>query len=336
MDLRATARYNGGLAQDANALAGLKGQAKSDPQKALKSAAAQFEALFLQQLMKSMRAALPDDGPTDSDATKTYTEMLDAQLAQTLAKKGTGIADMLVNQLAKSLGTKEDASLPASLPLQPARKPLPLDPAAAPRALPKTSAAQPGSMLDAAAGALSNAAAAVTGAASDFVATMRPYAEKAAQALGVPVHYLVAQAGLETGWGKHQPRVVGGAPSHNLFGIKAGADWKGAVAESETTEYVNGKAVRTVQRFRAYATPQEAFADFAQVLGGSGRYAAALKAGTADGYAAQMQRAGYATDPAYGAKLARTIKSVARRDAMTQALLAQERARPADTGTKSV
>ena len=99
MDLRAAARYSTGLAQDANALAGLKGQAKNDPQKALKSAAAQFEALFLQQLMKSMRAALPDDGPTTSDATKTYTEMLDAQLAQTLAKKGTDVVILEVGEI---------------------------------------------------------------------------------------------------------------------------------------------------------------------------------------------------------------------------------------------
>ncbi|MFO1413560.1 MAG: flagellar assembly peptidoglycan hydrolase FlgJ [Burkholderiales bacterium] len=349
MDLRATAQYSGGLAQDAGALAALKGQAKNNPQQALKTAAREFEALFLQQLMKSMRAALPDDGPTDSDATKTYTEMLDAQLAQTLAKKGTGIADMLVMQLSRTVGAKSATEAattpsPSALPLSPARKPMSLTPggvplpATTPPVLPKTSQAQPATSAAAtAAGVLSNAAAAVGNAASDFVAAMKPYAEKAAEALGIPVHYIVAQAGLETGWGKHQPRVANGAPSNNLFGIKAGPEWKGAVAETETTEYVGGKAVKVVQRFRAYASPQEAFADFAQVLAGSGRYSAALTAKSADGYAAHMQRAGYATDPAYGAKLARTIKAVARRDALSQTwAAAQERAPAADTGSKSV
>jgi flagellar protein FlgJ len=321
---------------------GLKGQAKNNPEQALKTAAREFEALFLQQLMKSMRAALPDDGPTNSEATKTYTEMLDVQLAQTLARKGTGIADMLVKQLSRTVGAKSAADAeatppPSSLPLQPASKPLPLAPKGTTGVLPKTSQAQPGSAVATAAGVLSNAAAAVTGAATEFVAAMRPYAEKAAQALGVPVHFIVAQAALETGWGKHQPRVANGAPSNNLFGIKAGGDWKGAVAEAVTTEIIGGKPVRVVQRFRAYASPQEAFADFAQLLASSGRYSAALTAGSADGYAAHMQRAGYATDPAYGSKLARTIKSVTRRDAMSQYMLAtQESPRAADTGTKSV
>lgn len=357
MELRASARYAaGGDALDANALAGLKSQAKANPEQALKAAASQFEALFLQQLMKSMRAAMPQDGPLDSDATRTYSEMLDAQLAQTLAKRGTGIADMLVNQLSRVVGAKAapaeggSTSGASPLPLQPASKPMPLQragkplslyPQSTPAALPKGASAEPAggssSVLATAAVVVSGAANAVTNAAGEFVATMRPYAEKAAEALGVPVHYLLAQAGLETGWGKHQPRTASGGASNNLFGIKAGADWKGAVVEAETTEFVGGKAVRTVQRFRAYDTPQAAFTDFASVLASNGRYSAALRAGNADGYAANMQRAGYATDPAYGAKLARTIKSVTRRDSLSQSLLAAQVRTPAsDKGTKSV
>jgi flagellar protein FlgJ len=84
------------------------------------------------------------------------------------------------------------------------------------------------------------------------------------------------------------------------------------VVEAATTEYVAGKPVRTVERFRAYASPAEAFQDFAALLARGGRYAATLASGTAEGYATQMQRAGYATDPAYADKLARTIRTVAR------------------------
>jgi len=145
-----------------------------------------------------------------------------------------------------------------------------------------------------------------------FVDTMRPYAEMAAQAMGVPVHYLLGQAALETGWGKSQPRTADGAPSHNLFGMKAGANWKGAVVEAMTTEYVDGKAVRTVERFRAYPSPREAFQDFAALLSRSGRYAGVRGTGSAETYATAMQRAGYATDPAYAGKLTRAIEAAAR------------------------
>jgi flagellar protein FlgJ len=151
--------------------------------------------------------------------------------------------------------------------------------------------------------------------------------------MGVPAHYLLAQAALETGWGKSQPRTAEGAPSHNLFGIKAGRNWKGAVVEAMTTEYVAGAAVRTVQRFRAYASPREAFQDFAALLAHSGRYAGVLGSASAEGYAAGMQKAGYATDPAYADKLARAIHTVARHAALAgPPLVAQVSPAPADNG----
>jgi len=325
-----TGNVSRGLAVEASSLADLNRQARMAPDKALRAAASQFEALFLQNLMKSMRAAMPQDGPLDSEESHTYTEMLDAQVAQTLARKGTGIADMLVKQLSHAIGgaaagDKSVLTMPGTptalrMPQDPvARKALavPATPANAgtssspavpnrppPATSPVSSIASPG-------GASAAIASAVT-TAGQFINKMRPYAEMAAQAMGVPAHYLVAQAGLETGWGRSQPRSADGVPSNNLFGIKAGKNWKGAVVEAATTEYVAGKPVRTVERFRAYASPADAFQDFAALLARGGRYAAALASGTAEGYATQMQRAGYATDPAYADKLARTIRTVAR------------------------
>ncbi|HEX3140588.1 MAG TPA: glucosaminidase domain-containing protein, partial [Rhizobacter sp.] len=108
-------------------------------------------------------------------------------------------------------------------------------------------------------------------------------------------------------------RHVDGSPSYNLFGIKAGADWKGAVAEVGTTEYVNGKAQRTTAKFRAYGSYAESFADYASTMKNSPRYAAVVASGAdANGFAKGLQKAGYATDPAYAEKLTRMINTTLR------------------------
>jgi flagellar protein FlgJ len=145
-----------------------------------------------------------------------------------------------------------------------------------------------------------------------FIDRMRPYAEAAARTMGVPAHLLLAQAGLETGWGRAQPRTDQGAASHNLFGIKAGPGWTGAVAAASTTEYVAGALVRTVERFRSYGSYTEAFQDFARLITGNARYAGALT-DPADpaAYARGLQKGGYATDPQYADKLLRAIRMVA-------------------------
>ena len=285
---------SGQLALDANALTGLKAQAKNAPEQALSKAAGQFEALFLQMLLKSMRESLPQDGPLASDTSKTYTGMLDQQLAQTMSKKGLGIADMLVRQLSPMLKrTAEDKSAAAGKPT------------AQPRATtPKATASAPPIATN----------------AQGFIDKLRPHAEAVARAVGVPAQFLLGQAGLETGWGKSQPKSANGASSHNLFGVKAGKSWKGAVVEATTTEYIGGKTVKTVERFRSYASYTEAFQDFAALLRGNQRYANALaSARDAGSYATNMQRAGYATDPQYAAKLAHAIQTVARHSVGTRA-----------------
>jgi flagellar protein FlgJ len=157
------------------------------------------------------------------------------------------------------------------------------------------------------------AAASLPETARSFIERMRPQAEAAAQAAGIPVTFLLAQAALETGWGRHQPRAADGAASHNLFGIKAGTGWQGARTLAATTEYVAGKAVTAVEAFRSYGSYAEAFQDFTRLMRSSPRYSGVLSAtGDGNAYAQKLQQAGYATDPRYGEKLARIIEAIGR------------------------
>lgn len=240
-------------------LDGLRAQAKRDPDGALKDAAKQFEALFMQMLLKSMRDAVPRYDPLASDAGKTYTGMLDAQLAQTLSGKGLGLADLMAKQLSRAKIEKATAEAKAS--------PAP----------------------------------------QGFVDRMLPQAEAASRDTGVPARFILGQAALESGWGR---REIPG--SFNLFGIKAGASWKGATVSATTTEYIDGRPVKKVEKFRAYGSYAEGFQDWARLVGTNPRYADALKAGNdAQAFAQGLARGGYATDPAYAAKLASTIHRIA-------------------------
>ena len=124
---------------------------------------------------------------------------------------------------------------------------------------------------------------------------------------------MVAQAAHESGWGRREIRNADGSSSHNLFGIKAGASWKGKTATVTTTEYVNGQAVKTQAKFRAYDSYAASFADYASMMKSSPRYAKVVaNADTAQGFAQGLQRAGYATDPAYADKLTRVINTTLR------------------------
>ena len=319
------------FALDANALAGLRRQARESPELALSKAAGQFEALFLNMVLKQMRASLPKDGPLDSDTMRTYTSMFDQQIAQHLSSRGIGLRDALERQLAKRIGSG-DATQPASAP------------AVAPKSdATKTSAASSPAHATtpskAGAPAPATTASGVASRIQSFIENLRPHAEKAAAALGVPAQLLIAQAGLETGWGKSQPRNADGSVGHNLFGVKATGKWNGATIAAGTTEFVQGAAVRTVEKFRAYGSYADAFDDLTRVLG-SKRYAGALaNANDPAEYAKSLQQAGYATDPSYADKLTRAIHAVGRqlaaaapsdRPRLAQAAPIQDSAPPAD------
>lgn len=308
----ATRDAAGALAMDSRGLAALRQQAKAAPGESLRAVAGQFEALFMQMLLKSMREALPQDGPFASETTKTYTAMFDQQMAQELAKKGVGIADMLVKQLSPRT---TEAAAGAGKEARATGKGAGEGAGAAfagipPRSMTRAPAAAAPS---AAASPAAPAGASLPETARNFIERMRPQAEAAAQAAGIPVTFLLAQAALETGWGRHQPRAADGATSHNLFGIKAGTGWQGARTLAATTEYVAGKAVSAVEAFRSYGSYAEAFQDFARLMRSSPRYSGVLSAtGDGNAYAQKLQQAGYATDPRYAEKLARIIEAIGR------------------------
>jgi flagellar protein FlgJ len=146
-----------------------------------------------------------------------------------------------------------------------------------------------------------------TPAARDFIDRLWPHAQAASQASGIPAPFLLAQAALETGWGRAELQHADGRPSYNVFGIKAGKSWNGPVVEATTTEYVDGVPQQRIERFRAYASYGEAFQDYLRLLAGNSRYGAVMGAGNAREFALGLQRAGYATDPNYADKLTRII-----------------------------
>jgi len=279
---------SGKLALDARGLDALRLQAKQNPEQALKGVSQQFEAVFLQTLLKSMRDATPQDGPMDSDQTRAYTSMLDQQMAQSLSTKGIGLADVMLRQLTRNRA----AAAGAELPPQPLGANTPA-PAAAP-APAATSAPEPGP---------GQVKIPRLQQGQDFLMRMKEHALEASNATGIPARFLLGQAALESGWGKHEIRAADGSQSFNLFGIKAGRNWNGPTVDAMTTEYVNGTPHKVSQKFRAYASYSEAFQDYASLMQGNRRYAAVLKQSDSAGFAQGLQRAGYATDPRYADKL---------------------------------
>jgi flagellar protein FlgJ len=161
----------------------------------------------------------------------------------------------------------------------------------------------------------------------DFVRQMLPHAEQAARELGVDANALVAQAALETGWGRSVPCNANGECSFNLFGIKAGSQWSGATVNVPTIEFEEGVAVRKVERFRAYASPAESFRDYAALIRNNPRYENALGAGSdVASFAAALQSGGYATDPKYADKITAVASRV--RDMTNQNLFKSQATAP--------
>lgn len=270
-----------GLAADSQSLEKLRYQAKQSPDQALRAAAQQFESVFLNMMLKSMRDATPQDGMFDSEQTKMFTGMLDQQLAQNMSSRGVGLADAMVRQLSRALPGQTAAlgALPTTT--------------TAPAAAPASSNAIPSAYK--------------SDVQQDFVNRLRSSAEQASRTTGIPAHHILGQAALESGWGKREIRMPDGSTSHNLFGIKAGKDWNGKVAEVTTTEYHNGVASKQVERFRAYGSYAEAFRDYAGLLSDNPRYADVVGETDARAFAQGLQQAGYATDPKYAEKLAGVI-----------------------------
>ncbi len=313
------------LALDAQGLNELKLGAKQSSPEALKAAAQQFEAVFMNMLMKSMRQAAPQDGMFDSEQTRMYTSMLDQQLTQRMASRGIGLADVMVRQLSRALtappgGEAKTPEAGSAAPgfLLKAAPDLPLKASATvPLKITPAGEAQAGLPLNApgpVAQLLSVAAARVKAAPAHveaFVQRLMPHAQAASVASGIPASFMLGQAALETGWGRAEIRADDGQNSHNLFGIKAGGAWRGRTADIVTTEYINGKPHKQVESFRAYDSYADAFRDYATMLRANPRYQNGLaQAQDAAGFAQSLQQGGYATDPNYASKLMRIIRQV--------------------------
>lgn len=374
-----------GSYSDLNRLNQLKVGKDRDGAENVRKVAQEFESLFMNEMLKSMRAAtevMAEDNPFNSQASKQYQDMHDQQLSVTLSKEGGGIglADVLIRQLSKQQEPSEKPNPFAQVAqtegakwssnpnanakvasVDPTRNDVQLlnqrrlalpgrlaERAQADVAQTSTATAQANQAADQASQTgvqplvnvdwkpatafaapqdapltINGVQATASTASSDpgktrfsspaeFIATMLPMAEKAAKRLGVEPRFLVAQAALETGWGKSMIKQQDGSNSHNLFGIKANG-WSGDSAKVTTTEYVNGKATKEVAAFRAYDSFEHSFNDYVRLLENNDRYKPAIQVASTSGdserFVNELQRAGYATDPQY----ARKINQIARK-----------------------
>ena len=281
-------------AADARALAALRNGAIRDPKAAIKETAKQFETLFMQQLLKGMRDAQSalSAGMLTNQGTQMGTEMLDAEYAKKMSGAPGGLADVIARQLERQLGRVTP-------------------PAAA------TAGTTPSSALGTATPAIGLKSSAATHRQLDFVQRHTEAARAAEAQTGIPASFMVAQAAHESGWGRHEIKNADGSTSFNVFGIKAGPGWNGRVAEVTTTEVIDGTARKVTARFRAYASYEYSFSDYAKLMKDSPRYSrvvadASAGAMGAAGFAQGLQRAGYATDPAYADKLTQVINTTLR------------------------
>ncbi len=304
------------LAAGGGQLDGLRAAAKSDPKGAIKEVAKQFEALFMQEIMKSMRAATQSSGMLDNNGTEMATGLLDQQYASEMTGRPGGLADAIARQLERQTGltSGNTGAVPAGgfqLPVRPAaiqnlQSLQNMPNVQGTKAAARYAQLDPAPRIDTPAG---------------FVQAHGDAAEAVAADSGIPAQFMLAQAAHETGWGRKQIVGQDGTVSNNLFGIKAGPGWTGPSVVATTTEVVNGQTQKVQARFRAYASAEDSFRDYARLIGDSPRYQGvmnSLKNGdaasprTAAAFAQGLQRAGYATDPQYAAKLGRVIDTTNR------------------------
>ncbi|HET7792320.1 MAG TPA: flagellar assembly peptidoglycan hydrolase FlgJ, partial [Rhizobacter sp.] len=241
--------------------------------------------------MKSMREATMSSGMLDNSGTKLGTEMLDTQFATQMTGLRGGLSDVIAKQLERQLGE-------------------PLANIAADAA--KAAVTKDAGSKEAPAAPLSPS---LQGKERQigFLKLHDGAAKAAEAATGIPANFMVAQAAHESGWGRHEIKNPDGSTSFNVFGIKAGGNWKGPTTEVTTTEVIDGQARKVKAKFRAYGSYEEAFTDYAQMMKNNPRYAKVVESGaSAQGFAQGLQKAGYATDPAYADKLTRMINTTLR------------------------
>ena len=293
---------NAGVYGDFAGLEKLKSSAAHNDPAAMRQVAKQFESLFARMMIKSMRDAIGKDPIFGSDQAQTYQGMFDDQLSMQLTQgKGLGLADMLTRQLQHAGASGGTAAAPAT-PGSGRGGALPAN---------RLGGTSSGSASSTSA-AGSTPAPASSAERTNFISQVWPEAEAAARQLGVHPVSLVAQAALESNWGRSVPRGADGTSSNNLFGIKAGSRWSGASVTAATEEYQAGSATSTGAVFRAYASPAESFQDYVALLRGNPRFSAALGSGSSvSSFASALQQGGYATDPDYAQKVTAVAGQVA-------------------------
>jgi peptidoglycan hydrolase FlgJ len=320
---------------DLNSLAKLKTEARKNSPAAVKEVAKQFESIFLNNVLKGMRDAKLADGISDNDQSKFYKEMYDQQLAVHLAgKPGVGLAELIAKQLShedkddnKKMGVEDylnrssSSNKTASATTHVASRPTASknednDWLQTKDAVIRGYLNDKHQIKEISENKLKNLFSRPIKTAEDFVQQLTPHAEQAAKELGVSPKVLLAQAALETGWGRSVIKHGDGSSSFNLFNIKAGKSWHGAQTRVSTLEYENGVARKEMAGFRAYNSYRESFNDYVQFIKNNPRYHNALQhVGNGERYLQELQRAGYATDPGY----ARKVMGIFHSDAMAQA-----------------
>ncbi len=286
---------------DFSGLAKLKAQARQESPAALQKVARQFESIFLNMVLKSMREAKLADGIMDSDQSRFFQDMYDKQLAVHLAGDGgIGLAGLIVRQLSpdKPSAGVRNQGLDAyrSQPVMSGSVSRPLRQPGSEQISPqvKTAADRP-----------------IT-SAEQFVRQLSAEARQAGEQLGVDGRMLLAQAALESGWGAAVIGGKDGRSSYNLFNIKADKAWQGRRMKVASLEYEQGRAVKKQSAFRAYGSYRESFQDYVRFIRDNPRYQQALRhAGSARRYIQDLQQAGYATDPRYAEKVIKVFHSSA-------------------------
>ena len=311
---------------DVNGLNSIRQDAKSgdkaSKEAALDQAAKQFESIFMQMLMKSMRKAqdvLASDSPFNSESTKFYRDMHDQQMSLEMSNNGSlGLSELIVRQLGGddnfkphtilrsdgNLDSRGSVRITQSALLT--NRNLVNDPTAKQdpekdRQTNGSEAAQMASLLQSP----------TFEQPKDFVSALTADAKRVQDKIKVPFEVVIAQAALETGWGQKIIKTDSGESSNNLFNIKADSRWAGDKTHKETLEFENGAMVKKREPFRVYGTIGESVNDYLNLLTGSERYQGALeKAENVEQFLHGIQGAGYATDPNYAKKIMATLRTV--------------------------
>jgi len=291
---------------DFSSLTSLKKGARENSPEAIKEVAKQFESLFVQMMLKSMRDTVPENELFGSNAERMYQDMYDKQLSMHISSsRGIGLSNVIERQL----GGTPDSDVFTDKKIRdyldsPVRK---IDTAPFVKsAVTLNSLSERSSLTFESITKPSANKSSAWQSPNEFISDVWPHALRAADELGVDADVLLAQSALETGWGKHLPLKPDGSSSFNLFGIKADERWSGDKVEIVTREYRHGVMQQEKAEFRSYDSVSDAFEDYVEFIRGNSRYQKALEHGyDAEAYTRELQQAGYATDPNYAKKINR-------------------------------